>query len=159
LVLFLQSKTKKKRMRKYLLMPLFLFVMLSCDDDEERASIVGSWTGDEAFVEVKYGLIPLYEDDRQDFDVTLTFNEDGTVVLKNNSDGTTTSGIYTLSGNELTTDVGFDLYDLSGPITFKVDRLTDKRLELSLDQKREVNVPDYGNITVEIIGHLHFDRS
>lgn len=146
-------------MKKYLLLPLFAFVMVSCDEDEERASIVGSWTGDEALVEVKYGAIPLYEDNREVFKVTLTFNEDGKVTLKDDTDGTTTTGTYTLSGDELTTDVNFELYDLSGPLTFKVNRLTEQRLELQLDEQREANIQGYGDITIDIIGHLHFDRN
>lgn len=145
-------------MKKYLYLPLFALGILSCSDDEEQASIVGSWSGDEAFVEVKYGAIPLYEETREDFDVTLTFSEDGTVSLRDESDGVTTTGTYTLSGDELTTDVDFDLYDLSGPMTFKVSRLTDQRLELQLDEEREVDIPDYGEIKVDIIGHLQFDR-
>ena len=142
-------------MKKYLLFALAAIGMLACDDDEERASIVGSWSGDEAFVEVKYGAVPLYEDDRQVFNVTLTFNEDGTVSLTDNIAGTTTTGTYTLSDDELTTDVDFDLYELSGPLTFKVNRLTEKRLELSLDEQRDINTQD-GDITVDIIGHLLF---
>ena len=145
-------------MKKYLYLPLFALGMLSCTEDEEQASIVGSWSGDEAFVEAKYGAIPLYEETRQDFNVTLTFSEDGTVSLRDESDGVTTTGTYTLTGDELTTDVDFDLYDLSGPLTFKVTKLTDQRLELELDDEREVNVPDFGEITVDIIGHLQFDR-
>ncbi len=146
-------------MKKYLLLPLFVFVMLSCDEDEERASIVGSWSGDEAFVEVKYGVVPLYTDDRQVFKATLTFNEDGTVTLRDDTDGTTTTGTYTLSDDDLTTDVDFELYDLSGPLTFKVNRLTEQRLELQLDEQREANIQGYGDITIDIIGHLHFDRN
>lgn len=146
-------------MKKYLLLLFIGVALFACEEEEEPASIVGSWRGDEAVVEVKYGLIPLYEDNRQVFDVTLVFNEDGTVVLTDNTDGTSSSGTYTLTGDNLTTDVDFQLYDLAGPVTFNVKRLTDQRLELELDREQEANVQGYGDITVDIIGHLYFDRN
>lgn len=146
-------------MKKLLVFSFLAISVLACDDDDERASIIGSWNGDQAFVVVKYRDLPFYKDDRQEFNVTITFNEDGTVVLVDKDDGTTSTGNYTLTGDDLTVDIDFKLFELTGPIEFDVDRLTNQRLELSLDEDLPYNHPEWGTIVVDVEGHLHFDRN
>jgi hypothetical protein len=137
---------------------LFLFCF-SCKDDETEptASIVGKWKGDRSEIHVTYGLIPVYEETDDDFNVTLEFKEDGTVSFL--KDGNETTGTWDINGTKLTTNVDFqiDEIDLS-TVTFDVIKLSQERLELHLEKDQDVDVPDYGMITATVKADLEFDR-
>lgn len=143
-------------MKSHLILFFLFIVLLSCKDDDEKFSIIGTWDGDRSEVEVMYGFIPVFEETDEEFDVTLEFREDGSVALTR--DGDTTEGTYTLSGKKLTTDVDLQIYETSGTVTFDVIELSAKKLRLRLSEKRQANLPDYGNVELTINANLDFDR-
>lgn len=126
------------------------------DEDDEKISIVGNWQGDRLEVKAAYQIVTLYEDTDEDFSATLSFTEDGKVVYTR--DNVESEGTYTLNGKELTTDAEFNIYDLSGPVTFDVVELSETRLRLKLDETRPVTVPDFGEVPVTVTATLEFDR-
>lgn len=140
---------------------LFLgsFILSACKDDDEKidASIVGTWRGDRSEVNVKYGIIPIFDEEDDNFDVTLEFDKNGTVSYKDEN-GQVTTGTYEVSDDKLTTDVEFQNDFELNSATFTIVELTSNKLRLDLEEKRDITVPDYGSIEADIMVNLSFDR-
>lgn len=131
---------------------------IACQDDDEKtdASIVGEWQGDRLEAKATTGIVTLYEETDDEFDGTLSFGTDGTVVYTR--DNVESPGTYTISDGKLTTDADFDLYNISGPVTFDIVVLTETRLQLKIKQTQQVLVPDIGEVPVDITATLDFNR-
>jgi hypothetical protein len=145
-------------MNHRLLFFIFLSLFVACDkdNDDPMASILGMWQGDRAEILVNYGFITVYDDTDEEFDVTIEFREDGTVSFT--KDGNVTNGTYELKANKLTTDVDLQLYEMSGPTTFDVIELSDKKLRLRLKDKQTATIPDVGEVELDVNATLDFDR-
>ncbi len=108
------------------LMTLVLGVFTSCEkDDENDASIIGSWEAVEGVAEVVYNgekLTETYEYDANEF--VLVFKKDGTVEEYEDGeyDGTDS---YTLKGSKLTI-----IYDEDEVEEYTIKTLTSKELVL-----------------------------
>jgi uncharacterized protein (TIGR03066 family) len=138
---------------------LLLLVAFGCKDDEkeeEEISIVGKWKGDNSAFKVTYGIVPVYDQTDDTFDVILEFTSDGKVTFTQS--GITTEGTYSLTGDQLTTNVDFQAaIDLSNA-TFDVQELSKTKLRLHMEDDREINVPDIGPVVADIIADFSFDR-
>ena len=138
---------------------ILLLIASSCKDEEGKisAKLEGQWQGDHMDAKVTYGLIPLHEEDDENFDALLDFKADGTVDFTR--DGNTTSGTYQLNGTKLTTNVDLQMDGIEiSTVTFDVMELSPTKLRLHLDQDQEVEVPDVGPVNTTIKANLFFDR-
>ena len=147
--------------RTKILLILIATVLFACSDDEKDpvfANIVGVWKGDYSEIRATYSGITVYDETDETFDVTLEFKEDGTVLFSQGAGGAVTTGTYAVNGDRLTTNINLLSYGTSGETTFEIDQLTETRLQLLLDDERELDVPDFGEVTVRIVADLRFDR-
>jgi hypothetical protein len=138
---------------------LLVTVCFACnddDDDEPEISIAGDWTGDRLDLKATTGGLVIYEEIDDDFNGTLSLKQDGTLVYTR--DGVESAGTYTVANKKLTTDADFNLYNISGPVTFDIVTLTETELELKLNETRQVTVPDVGEVPVTVTAKLDFDR-
>lgn len=128
--------------------------MLSCDDDDEKkqSNIVGRWAGDRA--ELRFNMIP-YND--ENFNITLEFKTDGTVVLV--EDNNTVTGTYRVDGDDLTL-TGVDVVSIPVAISgeYDIEQLTDTRLVLEGDRQGEYTDPNGQTISGNLKAILHFNR-
>lgn len=138
---------------------LLLLVFLSCREDEkELASIVGKWKGNLAELEVKpFGIpIPISQKD-ESFATELEFTNEGTVILLNESPAV--SGTYELTGDQLITDIDFNLEMIDPSDPYTVQKLTERTLIIYLEKNDTVQDPDTGkSISGDIKITLHFTR-
>lgn len=138
---------------------LLVTTCFSCnddDDDKPEISIVGDWAGDRLDLKASTSGLTIYEETDEDFDGSLSFKEDGTLVYSR--DGVESTGTYSVADKKLTTDADFNLYNISGPITFDIVTLTETDLQLKLNETRQVTFPDVGEVPVAVVATLDFDR-
>lgn len=137
----------------------FVLFLTACDKDEDPvdATITGLWKGDRSEVNIRYGIIPVFDNEDEDFDVTLEFRADGTVLFTD-EDGQQTTGNYEINGTRLTTDIEFqDDFELE-EATFDIDELSNSKLRLSLEEERQLTVPQFGQVDADVTAKLSFDR-
>ena len=136
-----------------------LLLVLACNEDSEITSgIEGKWQGTLAEVQVKpFGLpLPISQDDPT-FEPRIDFNDNGVMVIWDGSDPK--EGTYTVSGNELITDIDYSIEDISLSGTYTIETLTATQLVIHLKRDDTIADPDGGpSISGEIKVTLHFNR-
>jgi hypothetical protein len=136
-----------------------LFLVLSCRDDEPNfAPITGKWRGTLAELEVKpLGIpIPITHKD-ENFAPEIEFTSDGTVTFLN--DSPTVQGTYRVNGDQLTTDLDFNLEMIEPTDPYKIRELTKTTLIIYLEKTGTIQDPETGNeISGDIKVTLHFAR-
>jgi hypothetical protein len=139
--------------------PLLLFLLLvflpGCNDEPERASIVGRWEADRADLEAFSGGIRFYNRTDEDIQAEVEFKEDGLVTL--NADGRVSSGTYQVNNNQLTTTIDF-IGDVDFGSEFIIEELTGLRLRLSAEKDTTANVPTLGNVNGTVRATIQFTR-
>lgn len=127
----------------YMSVVLLIFSIYSCGNDDEdsvgsRAQLVGIWNGVSG-IEQEWKDGDLIHDDKEDYDATVEFKEDGTFIERdidggNSSDNVT--GKWSYSGNKLT------LTDDEGEedtIVYTVTKLTKNELVMELREKEKTD--------------------
>lgn len=117
---------------------------ISCDDDDDNVSIVGTWQGDKS--EIKGFLngvpFPLYQETDEDYDDIIEFKDDNTVTV--DIDGDVASGTWNwVEKNKkisVNIDLGFDFIGTSE--VFTVNKLTATELELYLEKSGTFENPE-----------------
>jgi hypothetical protein len=138
---------------------LLVTVCFSCnddDDDKPEISIIDDWAGDRLDMNAATGGLAIYQETDEDFNGALSFKQDGTLVYSRN--GVESIGTYTVADKKLTTDVDFNLYNVTGPVTFDIVTLSETELQLKLNETRQVTIPDVGQVPVTVAATLDFDR-
>ena len=151
-------KQPNKKMKFVFYTLLLVTVCFSCneDDDEPEVSIIGDWAGNRLDLKATTGGLTIYEETDEDFNGSISFKQDGTLVYSR--DGVESAGTYTVADKKLTTDADFNLYNISGPVTFDIVTLTQTDLLLKLNETRQVTIPDVGEMPVTVTATLDFDR-
>ena len=136
-----------------------LFVLACNDEDEISAPIVGVWAGNTADFKVNPdGIIPAFSVTEDNFPVKLEFRNDGSLILTDDSQASTT-GTYEMSGRNLTINIDyeFEFIGLSG--TYNVEELTNTKLRASIEKEGNYEHPDTGqNFDGSVEATLFFDR-
>jgi uncharacterized protein (TIGR03066 family) len=129
----------------YMSVVLLIFSIYSCGNDDEdsvgsRAQLVGIWNGVSG-IEQEWKDGDLIHDDKEDYDATVEFKEDGTFIERDRDGGNSSdnvTGKWSYSGNKLT------LTDDEGEedtIVYTVTKLTKNEF---VKKKKQMEL--YGNI-------------
>ncbi|HYF67151.1 MAG TPA: lipocalin family protein [Ohtaekwangia sp.] len=139
---------------------LSAFVAIGCnkddDDPSEEESIVGTWVGTKLHYKftpssIGFGL----GDTNDDYDATIEFREDGTVVYRD--DGDESTGTYEVKGNQIETSI--NIADLPfSTTTLRINELTKTELELYFEEEGEYEVPDFGTMDGTFEATFNFER-
>lgn len=132
----------------------------SCDDDDDKASIIGRWQGDKSEIKAFAGLpIAIYDKTDENFDEIVEFKSDGTVVIQVN--GTETHGTWNWAeeNKKLTATIDFNNNFLDPTETYTVRELSTERLTLYLEKEGTFDDPDTGQgFSGSVKATLYFTR-
>lgn len=138
---------------------LLLMLALACNEDAEITSgIAGRWQGTLAEVQVKpFGLPVSIKDDDPSFATRIDFNEDGSMVIWD--DTNPTEGTYNVNNDEVTVNIDYSIEDIELSGTYTIETLTGTQLVIYTKRDDTIAHPDGGpSISGEIKVTLHFRR-
>lgn len=137
-----------------------LLLIVSCDDnDEASAPIAGVWNGNKADFRLNpNGIIPAFTITEDDFSMRLEFKSDGTLLLTDNSNQTTT-GTYVVNGRDLTINISYEFEFIGMEGTYNVEELTTSRLRVSIEKEGTYKHPDTGQqFDGKVKATLYFEK-
>lgn len=124
---------------------LAMTLLSSCDDDDNDASIVGTWQGDKSEIKAFAGLpIAVYDKTDENFDEVVEFRSDGTIIIQAN--GTETHGTWNWAeeNKKLTATIDFNNDFLDPTETYTIRELSAERLTLYLEKEGTFDDPTTG---------------
>lgn len=132
----------------------------ACKDDNENYSIIGKWQGTQSNVQgFADGLpIAIYDETDDEFNGTVEFKEDGTIIVSDESVETEGTWEYTGGNKKIIATVDFQNEFLEPTETLTIKALSDSKLTLFLEKHGTQDVPDYGEVTGTVKITLKFDR-
>ena len=134
-----------------------LFTIASCNDDDEKPAILGTWRGDKIEATAKVEGIPdPINADQDDFTGQAEFKSDGTVIFR--EDGEITEGTWAQNGDKLILSVdelGDD--DMTG--TYIIKELNNSRLKIYIEKETIIHDDDSGmDYVAKVKATLYFNR-
>jgi hypothetical protein len=111
-----------------------LFTIASCNDDDEKPALLGSWQGDKVEASVKIDGVPqpIVEND-EDFAGQAEFKSDGTVIFR--EDGDITEGTWAQNGNTLILSVDGLSAEDDISCSYTIKELTRSRLKIYIEKE------------------------
>lgn len=130
---------------KIILAAVFMMMMLTqCgnDDDALKGSIIGTWQGESVEAKAVALGIPVWQDSDDDFNSTLEFNANGTVIVSDN--GQEEEGTWEKEGKTLYMNVDLNYEGFSSDQELKIKKLTETDLQLYIEKDSTFKDPDSG---------------
>jgi hypothetical protein len=139
---------------------LLCLLLFACKDEGEiTTSIAGKWQGDKADFNLNpSGPLPGYTITEDELPIQVEFKTDGSVTITD-TDGTTTSGTYTMTGRKLALQIDYNIEFIGLSGTYVVDELNETNLKAVIKKEDTFQDPDSGQeFEGEITVTLYFDK-